>query len=92
MKPRHHILLALIALASVSCTSTNNTMTKESQSATSPAQALQKLKDGNGRFVAGSSAGRDFKKQVSETASGQYPFASVVSCLDSRTSTEPAMW
>jgi carbonic anhydrase len=58
--------------------------TKESQSAMTPAQALDELKAGNARFVAGQPLHRDFPAQVKATASGQYPFAVVLSCLDSR--------
>lgn len=75
------------ALVLSSC-QTAPTMTKEAQAKTTPDQAFQKLKDGNARFVAGSTAHRNLRNQVKETAKGQYPFASVVSCLDSRTSTE----
>jgi carbonic anhydrase len=78
--------LALAALLS-SCASAP-TMTKELQTSVTPQQALQKLKDGNQRFVSGRTATRDLNQQVKDTASGQFPFASVVSCLDSRTSTE----
>ena len=84
-------LAATLALAGVGCSSLapNSTiMTKESQASTTPAQALDRLKSGNARFVAGKSTRRDFQQQVAATAAGQYPFASVVSCLDSRTSTE----
>ena len=58
--------------------------TKESQAAMTPQQALQELSDGNARFVAGKPLNRDFPAQVTATASGQYPFAVVLSCLDSR--------
>lgn len=67
------------------------TMTKESQAATTPAQALQKLKDGNERFVSGHSRHRNYGKQVKATSGGQYPFASVVSCIDSRAAPEIVM-
>lgn len=60
------------------------TQTKESQTAITPQQALAKLRDGNARFVAGQSFVRDFPAQVKATAVGQYPFAVVLSCLDSR--------
>lgn len=83
--------LTIAALLFTHClhhASAAETMTKEGQTATTPAQALQKLKDGNARFVAGKPEKRDHLKQVKETSKGQYPFASVVSCLDSRTSTE----
>src|ERR1035437_6631755 len=58
--------------------------TKNSQTAMTPAQALAELKHGNSRFVAGKPLGRDFPAQVKATAGGQYPFAVVLSCLDSR--------
>jgi carbonic anhydrase len=58
--------------------------TKESQAAMTPQQALQELRAGNERFVAGKPLHRDFPAQVAATASGQYPFAVVLSCLDSR--------
>jgi len=63
-------------------------MTKEAQAATTPQQACDRLKAGNARFVAGKMEHRNLRKQVGETSHGQYPFASVVSCLDSRTSSE----
>jgi len=63
-------------------------MTKQAQQATTPSQALQKLKEGNARFVGGKTLNHDYLGQVKKTAAGQYPYASVVSCLDSRTSTE----
>ena len=86
-----HLVLILAALGTSACSTPSPksaTMTKQSQSATTPADALQKLKDGKARFVAGRPANHDYLQQVKQTASGQYPYASVVSCLDSRTSTE----
>ena len=58
--------------------------TKESQAAMTPQQALAALKDGNARFVSGHPAKRDLLADVKTTSSGQYPFAVVLSCLDSR--------
>jgi carbonic anhydrase len=58
--------------------------TKESQSAMTPQQALQELRDGNARFVASKPLHRDFPAQLKATASSQYPFAVVLSCVDSR--------
>lgn len=58
--------------------------TKASQSAMTPAQALAELKAGNTRFVAGRPLKRNFPAQVKATTAGQYPFAVVLSCLDSR--------
>ncbi len=64
------------------------TQTKDSQSAMSTADALQMLKDGNERFVNSSPVNRDYKEQISMTQTGQYPFAAIVSCIDSRIPTE----
>jgi carbonic anhydrase len=62
-------------------------MTKATQSALTADQALQRLKDGNARFVSGQRLARDLPAQVKVTGvEGQYPFASVVSCMDSRSS------
>jgi carbonic anhydrase len=58
--------------------------TKESQAATTPQDALAELRAGNARFVAGKSQVRNLPAKVRATASGQYPFAVVLSCLDSR--------
>jgi carbonic anhydrase len=58
--------------------------TKAAQAAMTPAQALAELKAGNARFVAGTPLHRDLFADVKATASGQYPFAVVLSCLDSR--------
>jgi carbonic anhydrase len=62
----------------------SSVQTKESQAAMTPAEALAELKAGNARFVAGRPLHRDYPAQVKATASGQYPFAVVLSCLDSR--------
>lgn len=74
-------------------TSTRNaplsgTMTRAEQQAMSPQQALDRLAAGNDRFVAGKSVDRDFPEQVRETATGQYPYAVVLSCIDSRSAPE----
>ena len=58
--------------------------TKESQAATTPQSALAELKAGNARFVADHPLKRDVREAVKVTASGQYPIAVVLSCLDSR--------
>src|SRR5262245_22446505 len=58
--------------------------TKESQAAMTPQAALALLREGNARFVAGRSKARNLPAEVRATASGQYPFAVVLCCLDSR--------
>ncbi|MDX2226595.1 MAG: carbonic anhydrase family protein [Verrucomicrobiae bacterium] len=64
------------------------TMTRERQNEISPARALAKLGEGNRRFLSGKRRHQEYDKAVAVTASGQYPFASVVSCIDSRVPTE----
>lgn len=64
------------------------TQTEESQSSITPDMALQLLKKGNSRFVEHKLIGRDYLQQVKQTASGQFPFAAIVSCIDSRVPAE----
>jgi carbonic anhydrase len=58
--------------------------TAEEQRALSPDIILQRLKDGNKRFIKNNITARDHSKMVRATASGQYPKSVVLSCLDSR--------
>ena len=60
------------------------TLTRETQAAITPDKAIEMLKQGNQRFVSGKTVERDFLAQVKQTSKGQFPFAAVVSCLDSR--------
>ena len=62
--------------------------TKETQDILTPEHALLILKDGNERFVNNIKAHRDLLEQVNVTSSGQFPFAAILSCIDSRTSAE----
>jgi len=64
------------------------TITKEMQSAITPALALEILKDGNKRFVSNLKVNRNLLQQANETSDGQHPFAVILSCIDSRTSAE----
>jgi len=62
--------------------------TKETQAAMTPDKSLQFLKEGNYRFQNNSKAKRDLYEQVLDTSSGQFPFATILSCIDSRVSSE----
>ncbi|MEQ1732060.1 MAG: carbonic anhydrase family protein [Bacteroidia bacterium] len=64
------------------------THSKETQSNLTPETALQILKEGNERFVNNLKANRNLLQQVNDTSTGQFPFATVLSCIDSRTSAE----
>jgi carbonic anhydrase len=62
--------------------------TQETQASLTPTTALQILKEGNGRFVNNLKANRNLLEQAGYTADGQFPFAVILSCIDSRTSAE----
>ena len=64
------------------------TQTKEMQAALTPQRALELLREGNARFQANLKVNRNLLEQVNTTADGQYPFAVILSCIDSRTSAE----
>ena len=71
--------------------SSNNgyiTQTDASQAKMSPEMAVAMLKEGNARFTNESMVDRDLIAQVKQTGNGQYPFAAIVSCIDSRIPTE----
>jgi len=65
-----------------------STFDQAAQQALTPDQAIDILKAGNARFVAGESYDRDLIEQQRDTAGGQFPFAVVLSCLDSRSAPE----
>jgi carbonic anhydrase len=64
------------------------THTQETQDSLTPKDALDILIEGNARFCANLKANRNLLQQVNETRDGQFPFAAVLSCIDSRTSAE----
>jgi carbonic anhydrase len=65
-----------------------HTHSKETQKNVTPELALEILKEGNERFVKNLKANRNLLQQVNETSKGQFPFATILSCIDSRTSAE----
>lgn len=62
--------------------------TKETQSTMTPNKSLQFLKEGNVRFQNNLKANRNLLEQVNDTSDGQFPFATILSCIDSRVSAE----
>ena len=65
-----------------------STLTKEIQDSISPNRAVEMLKEGNQRFLEKNEQDRDLHVQVSETSDGQFPYAVVLSCIDSRVPVE----
>lgn len=66
----------------------NRTQTKETQSSLTPKEAHNILVEGNKRFSENLKAQRNLQDQVFETSAGQYPFAVILSCIDSRVPVE----
>lgn len=64
------------------------TQTKETQHHLSPRQSLHILVEGNKRFINNLRYNRNLLQQVNELSNDQFPFAIVLSCIDSRTSAE----
>ncbi len=54
----------------------------------SPQQALEMLKEGNKRFFTNTPTEKNIKKQIQETSSSQFPYAVILSCIDSNVPTE----
>ncbi len=85
--------VALVGCGSMSAPGTSGplvstAMSKQSQAALTPQTALKQLQEGNDRFTSGKMANRDLRAQVKATGEGQYPFATVLSCIDSRAGPE----
>jgi carbonic anhydrase len=83
-----YLLMCLWTFNTVHADDTNIALTKEAQAAITPAKALEMLKQGNKRFVSSKLKKRDILAQVKQTSKGQFPFAALVSCLDSRITPE----
>ncbi len=64
------------------------THTKEFLEALTPQKAFEVLEEGNRRFINNLKINRNLLQQMNDTANGQFPFAAVLSCMDSRTSVE----
>lgn len=64
------------------------TLTKKTRDLLTPDDALELLMQGNQRFVQNLKINRNLLNQINETCDGQYPFAFILSCIDSRTSAE----
>ena len=60
--------------------------TAETQATMTPDKALMFLKEGNQRFQNNLKANRNLLEQVNVTSEGQFPFATILSCIDSRVS------
>ena len=84
-------ILALAVGATTLIAQTAGVQTRASQQALTPKQAAQMLKDGNERFLNGGLLKRDLRAKAPAAAVGQFPYAVILSCIDSRTSSELIM-
>lgn len=85
---RRTTLLTAVLIVVLAASIFAQAQTKESQAAITPSKALDMLKEGNARFLGGKMKARDLNAKVVATATGQYPFAAIVSCMDSRAPVE----
>ncbi len=82
-------LISAVSLASyaegIAPITVSHALTQAKQNEISPERAIELLKEGNQRFSAGKMRKRNLRAQVKESGvNGQFPFAAVVSCIDSR--------
>jgi carbonic anhydrase len=62
--------------------------TKEFQQSLTPDMVIEMLKSGNNRFMTNMQLDREYHTDVETTAQGQYPWAIVHGCMDSRVPVE----
>src|SRR5580704_5356491 len=68
--------------------SLSRSLTKEERDSMTPSQVIEELKKGNERFRTGKMASRDYVAEKRSSATGQYPAAVILGCLDSRVPAE----
>lgn len=85
---RRNLLAGSLAIAATSAVVSPATAQTEETMPVSPDEAMQRLIDGNARYVANASINTDHSVDRAARAAGQQPFAAVVCCSDSRVSPE----
>ena len=92
MSTRRYFLMGLGSFASgiinVRADDLCAAFTKDTQAQITSDQAVERLKAGNERFIAGHPMHCNPRSQVKATAGGQAPFAAVLGCMDSRAAPE----
>jgi carbonic anhydrase len=76
--------LAPTAAFTLQFASGNSSLSKDARDRLTPAQVIDELKKGNERFRAGKPVARNYLDEQRASASGQYPAAVILACLDSR--------
>jgi carbonic anhydrase len=78
------ILVSICFSYSVYALEHSKITTAEKQQAMTPKQALIRLKEGNQRFLEGKMKTRNYIAQAKMASYGQFPWAVVLNCMDSR--------
>src|SRR5688572_16788359 len=83
------ILSCMILLSNIAAAQPHATVvTREKQTQLTPDHVLQRLKEGNQRFMNGRMKNRDLMTQAHLSSTGQHPLAVILSCMDARTPPE----
>lgn len=75
---------AAAGLSVIPATTAAVSLTQAQRDAMTPDQVIDMLQQGNARFRSGKMQSHDFLAQKRATATGQYPAAVILSCIDSR--------
>ena len=65
-----------------------NALNADTRNEITPQRALELLKEGNDRFLNKRQISRNLNLQVDQTSDGQWPFAVILGCIDSRVPAE----
>lgn len=82
------VLLIVIVKFPLLTQDVSGTFTKNMQSEITSSAALDILKEGNRRFSSFNFLQKNYSAQLENTSKGQYPYAFILSCIDSRTAPE----
>lgn len=80
--------LLAVGLGAASSGATAASLSEAQRNAMTPDQVVQKMLDGNARFLSGARKERDFLAEMRASSAGQFPAAIVLSCVDSRAPVE----
>jgi carbonic anhydrase len=80
--------LGLAALGLAATGAQAASLSEAQRNAMTPDQVIQKMLEGNARFLSGERKNRDFLAEMRSSSTGQFPAAIVLSCVDSRAPVE----
>ena len=80
--------LGMAALAGIARPAAGQVLTEKTRDALSPRDIVDRILEGNRRFVTGTRQSRDWVKEQRTTATGQHPAAVFLTCIDSRAPVE----